>query len=114
MLKHNHLALIKVQLIWKLSAMFTSTPSGQEIVKGNILQTWSIYLCNLFKVKSKNSLSNVFIVPVSDSVQQERLLLSILPKHIADEMLQDMKKEPSQKEMQQFNTMYMYRHENVR
>uniref|UniRef100_A0A3Q3M3J1 adenylate cyclase n=1 Tax=Labrus bergylta TaxID=56723 RepID=A0A3Q3M3J1_9LABR len=44
---------------------------------------------------------------------QERLLLSILPKHIADEMLQDMKKEPSQKEMQQFNTMYMYRHENV-
>uniref|UniRef100_A0AAY4AJU5 Adenylate cyclase type 3 n=1 Tax=Denticeps clupeoides TaxID=299321 RepID=A0AAY4AJU5_9TELE len=47
------------------------------------------------------------------SQQQERLLLSILPKHIADEMLQDMKKEASQKEMQQFNTMYMYRHENV-
>ncbi|XP_077454053.1 adenylate cyclase type 3 isoform X1 [Stigmatopora argus] len=47
------------------------------------------------------------------SQQQERLLLSILPKHIADEMLQDMKKEPSQKEMQQFNTMYMYRHEHV-
>ncbi|KAL0173202.1 hypothetical protein M9458_033513, partial [Cirrhinus mrigala] len=43
----------------------------------------------------------------------ERLLLSILPKHIADEMLQDQKKEASQKEMQQFNTMYMYRHENV-
>ncbi|XP_046898253.1 adenylate cyclase type 3 isoform X1 [Hypomesus transpacificus] len=47
------------------------------------------------------------------SQQQERLLLSILPKHIADEMLQDMKKEASQKEMQQFNTMYMYRHQNV-
>ncbi|XP_034029645.1 adenylate cyclase type 3 [Thalassophryne amazonica] len=47
------------------------------------------------------------------SQQQERLLLSILPRHIADEMLHDMKKEPSQKEMQQFNTMYMYRHENV-
>lgn len=47
------------------------------------------------------------------SQQQERLLLSILPKHIADEMLRDMKKEASQKEMQQFNTMYMYRHENV-
>ncbi|MEQ2314399.1 Adenylate cyclase type 3 [Ameca splendens] len=46
-------------------------------------------------------------------IEKERLLLSILPKHIADEMLQDMKKEPSQKEMQQFNTMYMYRHENV-
>ncbi|CAB1333675.1 unnamed protein product, partial [Coregonus sp. 'balchen'] len=51
------------------------------------------------------------------SQQQERLLLSILPKHIADEMLQDMKKKEAsqtgQKEMQQFNTMYMYRHENV-
>uniref|UniRef100_A0A6Q2YRZ7 Adenylate cyclase type 3 n=1 Tax=Esox lucius TaxID=8010 RepID=A0A6Q2YRZ7_ESOLU len=50
------------------------------------------------------------------SQQQERLLLSILPKHIADEMLQDMKKKEAsqtgQKEMQQFNTMYMYRHEN--
>ncbi|NXF38731.1 ADCY3 cyclase, partial [Nyctibius bracteatus] len=43
---------------------------------------------------------------------QERLMLSILPKHVADEMLKDMKKDPSQKEMQQFNTMYMYRHEN--
>uniref|UniRef100_A0A8D0CES6 Adenylate cyclase type 3 n=1 Tax=Scleropages formosus TaxID=113540 RepID=A0A8D0CES6_SCLFO len=47
------------------------------------------------------------------SQQQEGLLLSILPKHIADEMLQGMKKQASQKEMQQFNTMYMYRHENV-
>lgn len=54
------------------------------------------------------------LTSVRPSVSQERLLLSILPKHIADEMLQDMKKEPSQKEMQQFNTMYMYRHENVR
>ncbi|XP_010219268.1 PREDICTED: adenylate cyclase type 3 [Tinamus guttatus] len=47
------------------------------------------------------------------SRQQERLMLSILPKHVADEMLKDMKKDPSQKELQQFNTMYMYRHENV-
>ncbi|XP_066482732.1 adenylate cyclase type 3 isoform X2 [Tiliqua scincoides] len=47
------------------------------------------------------------------SQQQEGLMLSILPKHVADEMLKDMKKDPSQKEMQQFNTMYMYRHENV-
>ncbi|KAI1897993.1 hypothetical protein AGOR_G00089020 [Albula goreensis] len=47
------------------------------------------------------------------SQQQEELLLSILPKHIADEMLQGMKNEANQKEMQQFNTMYMYRHENV-
>ncbi|NWH41638.1 ADCY3 cyclase, partial [Chloropsis hardwickii] len=45
---------------------------------------------------------------------QERLMLSILPKHVADEMLKDMKKDPSQKALQQFNTMYMYRHENVR
>ncbi|XP_030054542.1 adenylate cyclase type 3 [Microcaecilia unicolor] len=47
------------------------------------------------------------------SQQQERLLLSILPKHVADEMLNDMKKDQDQKELQQFNTMYMYRHENV-
>ncbi|XP_077638611.1 adenylate cyclase type 3 [Lonchura striata] len=47
------------------------------------------------------------------SQQQERLMLSILPKHVADELLQEMKKDPSQKELQQFNTMYMYRHENV-
>uniref|UniRef100_A0A674GLL2 adenylate cyclase n=1 Tax=Taeniopygia guttata TaxID=59729 RepID=A0A674GLL2_TAEGU len=47
------------------------------------------------------------------SQQQERLMLSILPKHVADEMLKEMKKDPSQKELQQFNTMYMYRHENV-
>ncbi|XP_072436282.1 adenylate cyclase type 3 isoform X1 [Chiloscyllium punctatum] len=47
------------------------------------------------------------------SQQQERLLLSILPKHIADEMLNDMKKDKESKELQQFNTMYMYRHERV-
>lgn len=47
---------------------------------------------------------------------QEDLLLSILPKHIADEMLQGMKNQAKQQEVQQqqFNTMYMYRHENVR
>ncbi|PNJ58717.1 ADCY3 isoform 2 [Pongo abelii] len=47
------------------------------------------------------------------SQQQENLMLSILPKHVADEMLKDMKKDESQKDQQQFNTMYMYRHENV-
>lgn len=41
-------------------------------------------------------------------------MLSILPKHVADEMLKDLKKDESQKDQQQFNTMYMYRHENVR
>lgn len=47
---------------------------------------------------------------------QEELLLSILPKHIADEMLQGMKDQAKRQEdqQQQFNTMYMYRHENVR
>ncbi|XP_073480990.1 adenylate cyclase type 3-like isoform X1 [Aquarana catesbeiana] len=49
----------------------------------------------------------------SGFAMKERLLLSILPKHIADEMLNDMKKDQKQKELQQFNTMYMYRHENV-
>ncbi|XP_027139675.1 adenylate cyclase type 3 [Larimichthys crocea] len=50
------------------------------------------------------------------STQQEELLLSILPKHIADEMLQGMKNQANQQDVQQqqqFNTMYMYRHENV-
>uniref|UniRef100_A0A665V6C0 adenylate cyclase n=1 Tax=Echeneis naucrates TaxID=173247 RepID=A0A665V6C0_ECHNA len=49
------------------------------------------------------------------STQQEELLLSILPKHIADEMLQGMKNQANEKEVQQqqFNTMYMYRHESV-
>ncbi|XP_068199426.1 adenylate cyclase type 3 [Antennarius striatus] len=48
------------------------------------------------------------------STQQEELLLSILPKHIADEMLQGMKNQAKQQDVQQqFNTMYMYRHENV-
>ncbi|XP_073348789.1 adenylate cyclase type 3-like isoform X2 [Pagrus major] len=49
------------------------------------------------------------------STQQEELLLSILPKHIADEMLQGMQNAANQQEVQQqqFNTMYMYRHENV-
>ncbi|KAG8011230.1 Adenylate cyclase type 3, partial [Nibea albiflora] len=49
------------------------------------------------------------------STQQEELLLSILPKHIADEMLQGMKNQANQQnvQQQQFNTMYMYRHENV-
>ncbi|XP_069786688.1 adenylate cyclase type 3 isoform X2 [Narcine bancroftii] len=47
------------------------------------------------------------------SRQKERLLLSILPKHIADEMLNDMKRERKSRELQQFNTMYMYRHDRV-
>uniref|UniRef100_A0A8C4QS62 adenylate cyclase n=1 Tax=Eptatretus burgeri TaxID=7764 RepID=A0A8C4QS62_EPTBU len=45
--------------------------------------------------------------------QEEKLLLSILPKHIADEMLTELKKDKRLKEKQQFNTMYMRRHEGV-
>jgi hypothetical protein len=52
--------------------------------------------------------------PTLSLCSQENLMLSILPKHVADEMLKDMKKDESQKDQQQFNTMYMYRHENVR
>ncbi|XP_039981249.1 adenylate cyclase type 3-like [Xiphias gladius] len=57
----------------------------------------------------------VKLVLEEQSTQQEELLLSILPKHIADEMLQGMKNQANQTEVQQqqFNTMYMYRHENV-
>ncbi|XP_051908189.1 adenylate cyclase type 3-like [Hippocampus zosterae] len=55
------------------------------------------------------------------SAQQEELLLSILPKHIADEMLQGLKNQANENQVQQqqeqqpqqFNTMYMYRHEHV-
>uniref|UniRef100_A0A8B9KFT5 adenylate cyclase n=1 Tax=Astyanax mexicanus TaxID=7994 RepID=A0A8B9KFT5_ASTMX len=65
-------------------------------------------------LEAKQSLE-VSLTLDEQSTQQEELLLSILPKHIADEMLQGMKKEANQKsEAQQFNTMYMYRHENVR
>ncbi|KAG8122996.1 hypothetical protein E2320_018593, partial [Naja naja] len=38
----------------------------------------------------------------------EGLMLSILPRHVADEMLKDMKKDASQKELQQFNTIILF------
>ncbi|XP_066533079.1 adenylate cyclase type 3-like isoform X2 [Hoplias malabaricus] len=64
-------------------------------------------------LEAKQSLE-VRLTLEEQSQQQEELLLSILPKHIADEMLQGMKKDAIQNtEAQQFNTMYMYRHENV-
>ncbi|XP_077593146.1 adenylate cyclase type 3 isoform X2 [Stigmatopora nigra] len=50
------------------------------------------------------------------STQQEELLLSILPKHIADEMLRGLKDQADPERPRQplqFNTMYMYRHEHV-
>ncbi|XP_068071803.1 adenylate cyclase type 3 [Danio rerio] len=64
-------------------------------------------------LEAKQSLE-VSLTLKEQSQQQEELLLSILPKHIADEMLQGMKKGANQKtDAQQFNTMYMYRHEDV-
>ncbi|TRY88478.1 hypothetical protein DNTS_005159, partial [Danionella cerebrum] len=64
-------------------------------------------------LEAKQSLE-VNLTLKEQSQQQEELLLSILPKHIADEMLQGMKTGTNQKsDAQQFNTMYMYRHENV-
>ncbi|XP_040899473.1 adenylate cyclase type 3 isoform X5 [Toxotes jaculatrix] len=102
--------------------------SGSNVTHGKLLANIVIYVCAITVgvmsyymadrkhrkafLEARQSLE-VKLNLEEQSQQQERLLLSILPKHIADEMLQDMKKEPSQKEMQQFNTMYMYRHENV-
>ncbi|XP_072175471.1 adenylate cyclase type 3-like [Diadema setosum] len=43
------------------------------------------------------------------ATQQEGLLLSVLPKHVADEMVMDMGK----KNTGQFNRIYIRRHENV-
>uniref|UniRef100_A0A668A7L7 Adenylate cyclase type 3 n=1 Tax=Myripristis murdjan TaxID=586833 RepID=A0A668A7L7_9TELE len=106
----------------------TIAQQQQEEIQGALLANIVIYVCAITVgvmsyymadrkhrkafLEARQSLE-VKLNLEEQSQQQERLLLSILPKHIADEMLQDMKKEASQKEMQQFNTMYMYRHENV-
>ncbi|XP_056621161.1 adenylate cyclase type 3-like isoform X2 [Triplophysa dalaica] len=64
-------------------------------------------------LEAKQSLE-VNLTLKEQSHQQEDLLLSILPRHIAEEMLQGMKTGANEKsDAQQFNTMYMYRHENV-
>ncbi|KAE8605537.1 hypothetical protein XENTR_v10015190 [Xenopus tropicalis] len=111
----------------------TIAQQQQDSINGNallrqILSNVAIYLCTITVgimsyymadrkhrkafLEARQSLE-VKLNLEEQSQQQERLLLSILPKHIADEMLKDMKKDQKQKELQQFNTMYMYRHENV-
>lgn len=44
------------------------------------------------------------------SAEQERLLLSVLPEHVAVQMRQDLGADDSE----QFKKIYMSRHENVR
>ncbi|KAM4695000.1 adenylate cyclase type 3 isoform 2-T2 [Discoglossus pictus] len=112
----------------------TIAQQQQDSINGNallrqVLSNIAIYLCTITVgimsyymadrkhrkafLEARQSLE-VKLNLEEQSQQQERLLLSILPKHIADEMLNDMKKDKDkQKELQQFNTMYMYRHENV-
>ncbi|KAL0967534.1 hypothetical protein UPYG_G00253480 [Umbra pygmaea] len=113
----------------------TITQSQQDSLHGTILlrqllANWVLYLCAVTVgvmsyymadrkyrtafLEARQSLE-VKLTLEEQGTQQEELLLSILPKHIAVEMLEGMKKQATQKEVhqQQFNTMYMYRHENV-
>ncbi|XP_075454749.1 adenylate cyclase type 3 isoform X3 [Ascaphus truei] len=111
----------------------TIAQQQQDSINGNallrqVLSNIAIYLCTITVgimsyymadrkhrkafLEARQSLE-VKLNLEEQSQQQERLLLSILPKHIADEMLNEIKKDQKQKELQQFNTMYMYRHENV-
>ena len=46
-----------------------------------------------------------------ENTQQERLLLSVLPRHVAMEMKADIAGKPMDK---QFHKIYIQRHENVR
>uniref|UniRef100_A0A8C7FJM3 Adenylate cyclase type 3 n=1 Tax=Oncorhynchus kisutch TaxID=8019 RepID=A0A8C7FJM3_ONCKI len=98
------------------------------ILLRQLLANWVLYLCAVTVgvisyymadrkyrtafLEARQSLE-VKLTLEEQSTQQEELLLSILPKHIAEEMLEGMKKQANQNEVQQFNTMYMYRHENV-
>ncbi|KAJ8009180.1 hypothetical protein DPEC_G00086220 [Dallia pectoralis] len=108
----------------------------QESLQGGLLvrqllANWVLYLCAVTVgvmsyymadrkyrtafLEARQSLE-VKLTLEDQSTQQEELLLSILPKHIAVEMLAGLKKQANQnggQQQQQFNTMYMYRHENV-
>lgn len=59
--------------------------------------------------EAKQSLS-VKMVIEEQSAEQERLLLSVLPEHVAVQMRQDLGADDSE----QFKKIYMSRHENVR
>ncbi|KAM9495276.1 adenylate cyclase type 3 [Clarias gariepinus] len=119
---HTVLLAVVITLRWQVNLM--SSVLVRQLVANVVL-----YLCAVVVgmmsyfmadrkyrtafLEAKQSLE-VRLTLEEQSQQQEELLLSILPKHIADEMLQGMKKGANQKsEAQQFNTMYMYRHENV-
>lgn len=53
-----------------------------------------------------------FLVPVlKGGILQERLLLSVLPRHVAMEMKADIASQPRQ---EQFHKIYIQRYENVR
>uniref|UniRef100_A0A6Q2Z389 Adenylate cyclase type 3 n=1 Tax=Esox lucius TaxID=8010 RepID=A0A6Q2Z389_ESOLU len=114
----------------------TIAQTQQESLQGGLLlrqllANWVLYLCAVTLgvmsyymadrkyrtafLEARQSLE-VKLTLEEQSTQQEELLLSILPKHIAVEMLAGLKKQANQngvQQQQQFNTMYMYRHENV-
>ncbi|XP_058282430.1 adenylate cyclase type 3 isoform X3 [Hylobates moloch] len=123
--------LITAQIFSYLGLNFAPTHAASDTVG------WQVFFVFSFFITLPLSLSPIVIISVVSCVvhtlvlgvtvaqqqqeelkgmqllREENLMLSILPKHVADEMLKDMKKDESQKDQQQFNTMYMYRHENV-
>lgn len=54
---------------------------------------------------------NLSLRPLSLSVSQERLLLSVLPRHVAMEMKADIN---AKKEDMMFHKIYIQKHDNVR
>lgn len=60
-------------------------------------------------LEAKKSLEVKMIIE-EQSAEQERLLLSVLPKHVAEKMRQDLGSTSSEP----FKKIYMSRHENVR
>ncbi|XP_013418090.1 adenylate cyclase type 3-like [Lingula anatina] len=78
----------------------------------NVLGTISYFLADKNQrrafLEAKASLS-VKVAIEEKSKEQERLLLSVLPKHVADDMVQDMGNEIGG----QFRKIYMSRHEDV-
>lgn len=60
---------------------------------------------------SSLSLLNLSLRLLSLSVSQERLLLSVLPRHVAMEMKADIN---AKKEDMMFHKIYIQKHDNVR
>ena len=65
--------------------------------------------CQLFAFCSFNSDD---ITVMSYALPQERLLLSVLPRHVAMEMKGDI--DQAKREHQQFHKIYIQKHSNVR